>query len=46
MIIVRIQSDFETRLVVVELLQKSGGLEMDNKEHPKNIIVRGLACII
>ena len=41
MIIVRIQSDFETRLVVVEVLQKSGGLEMDNKEHPKNIIVRG-----
>ncbi|WP_346770153.1 excinuclease ABC subunit UvrA [Anaerovibrio lipolyticus] len=37
----RIQSDFETRLVVVEVLQKSGGLEMDNKEHPKNIIVRG-----
>ena len=41
MIIVRIQSDFETRLVLVEVLQKSGGLEMDNKEHPKNIIVRG-----
>ena len=41
MIIVRIQSDYETRLVVVEVLQKSGGLEMDNKEHPKNIIVRG-----
>ena len=41
MIIVRIRSDFETRLVVVEVLQKSGGLEMDNKEHPKNIIVRG-----
>jgi len=41
LIIVRIQSDFETRLVVVEVLQKSGGLEMDNKEHPKNIIVRG-----
>ena len=41
MIIVRIQSDYETRLVVVEVLQKRGGLEMDNKEHPKNIIVRG-----